>query len=217
MPCRLPRLVHTIVCAALGLTLSASATAQTLAGRMGDKALLVIAGRSVVVAPGQTQAGVTLLRWDGETALIEYAGRPLALRLGAAPAALAASAAGSAAREVVLTAGPGGHFIAEGAINGRSVRLMVDTGATLVALPQAEAERLGIELRGARTTLSQTAAGAVPAALVTLGRLRVGAVELSNVPALVTPAPLPYVLLGNSALARFQMRRDNDVLRLELR
>jgi len=28
---------------------------------------------------------------------------------------------------------------------------------------------------------------------------------------------MPYVLLGNSWLARFQMRRDNDVMRLELR
>ncbi|NLZ40992.1 MAG: TIGR02281 family clan AA aspartic protease, partial [Comamonadaceae bacterium] len=81
----------------------------------------------------------------------------------------------------------------------------------------AEAERLGVELRGARTTMSQTAAGTVPAALVTLARLRVGAVELANVSALVTPAPLPYVLLGNSALERFRMQRDNDVLRLELR
>ncbi|GMV45183.1 MAG: hypothetical protein AMXMBFR66_05810 [Pseudomonadota bacterium] len=201
----------------LATVLAATASAQTLAGRMGDKALLVIAGRTLVVAPGQTQAGVTLLRWDGETALIEHEGRPQALRLGAAPAALAAAAPQSGAREVVLTAGPGGHFIAEGAINGRSVRLMVDTGATLVALPQAEAERLGVELRGARTTMSQTAAGTVPAALVTLARLRVGAVELANVSALVTPAPLPYVLLGNSALERFRMQRDNDVLRLELR
>jgi aspartyl protease family protein len=31
------------------------------------------------------------------------------------------------------------------------------------------------------------------------------------------PQPMPYVLLGNSFLTRFQMRRDNDVLRLELR
>ena len=46
---------------------------------------------------------------------------------------------------------------------------------------------------------------------------RVGEVEITQVGAVVMPQPMPYVLLGNSFLARFQMRRDNDVLRLELR
>jgi len=45
----------------------------------------------------------------------------------------------------------------------------------------------------------------------------VGEVTVSNVEALVTPASMPMVLLGNSFLSRFQMRRDNDVMRLELR
>jgi aspartyl protease family protein len=47
--------------------------------------------------------------------------------------------------------------------------------------------------------------------------VRVGEVEVSNVDAIVMPAQMPYVLLGNSFLSRFQMRRDNDVLRLERR
>ena len=59
--------------------------------------------------------------------------------------------------------------------------------------------------------------GAVPVHRVSLNVVRVGEVEVSNVEAIVMPAQMPYVLLGNSFLSRFQMRRDNDVLRLERR
>jgi predicted aspartyl protease len=49
-------------------------------------------------------------------------------------------------------------------------------------------------------------------------QVRVGSVEVSNVgAAVVMPSSMPHVLLGNSFLSRFQMRRDNDVMRLELR
>lgn len=215
-----------VAAAALAIALSAplaagDAAAQpealSLAGRMGDKALVVLGGRSVVLAPGQSQGGVRLLRWQDDAAVLEREGATVLLRVGAAPVALGGAAPGGGGREVVIPAGPGGHFLTQGSINGRSVRLMVDTGATLVALPQSEAARLGIDLRGGRPSVSQTAGGTVPVVLVTLARLRVGEVELANVAAVVTPAPMPYVLLGNSALSRFQMKRENDIMRLELR
>ena len=47
--------------------------------------------------------------------------------------------------------------------------------------------------------------------------VRVGDVEVANVEAVVMPAALPHVLLGNSFLTRFQMKRDNDTLRLTRR
>jgi len=117
----------------------------------------------------------------------------------------------------VLSAGPGGHFMTSGSINGRAVQFMVDTGATRVALGRAEAERIGLDLSNAQRGMTQTANGAVPVQLLTISALRVGEVLLANVPAVVVPAPMPYVLLGNSFLQRFQMRRDNEVMRLELR
>ena len=48
-------------------------------------------------------------------------------------------------------------------------------------------------------------------------RVRVGDVEVYDVDAAVLGASMPYVLLGNSFLTRFQMKRENDVLRLEKR
>ena len=47
--------------------------------------------------------------------------------------------------------------------------------------------------------------------------MRIGDVQVYNVDASVLPAPLPYVLLGNSFLDRFQMRRENTQLTLDKR
>lgn len=203
------------------LLLLGAATAQTqdtsigLAGRMGDKALLLLQGRSVVLAVGQTSGTTRLLRWEGDAAVVEHGGAQLRLRVGAAPSRLGSAAAAGGAREIVIPVGPGGHFTTQGSINGQAVRFMVDTGATLVAMSRAEAMRLGLDLRGAQLVRTQTAAGVALAWMLPLQRVRVGEVEVYGVQALVTEAPLPYVLLGNSFLERFQWRRENDVMRLE--
>jgi aspartyl protease family protein len=189
-----------------------------LAGRMGERALLVIAGRPRTLAVGEAADGVKLLRWVDDSAEVEHLGRAVRLQVGATPAQLGGTpAASTTAREVVIVAGPGGHFTATGAINGKAVSFMVDTGATLVALGRDQAERLGIDLSNARPAMTQTANGPVPVQLVTLNTVRVGELELANVGAAVLPMPMPMVLLGNSFLARLQMRRDNDVMRLERR
>ena len=204
----------------LGLLLlaagAASAQNVTLAGRMGDRALLVVNGTPHTVAVGSTAVGVKLLRWAGDDAEVEIAGARALLRVGT-PTQVGAARAPASAREIVMTAGSGGHFTPSGSINGRPVRYMVDTGATLVSLGQDEAQRLSLDLSNARAGLTQTANGPVPVRVLTLDRVRVGEVEVSNVGAVVMPMPMPYVLLGNSFLSRFQMRRDNDVMRLELR
>jgi aspartyl protease family protein len=62
-----------------------------------------------------------------------------------------------------------------------------------------------------------TAGGVAQAQMLPLQRVRVGEVEVYDVPALVTEAPMPFILLGNSFLERFQWRRENDVMRLERR
>ena len=202
-----------------GLLLAGSVCAQgvVLSGRMGDRALLVVDGQPHAVNIGQTVAGVKLLRWNGDTAEVERAGQTLPLRMGATPAQMGATAPRTTSREIVLTAGSGGHFTAGGSINGKQVRFMVDTGATLVSLGREDADRLGIDLSTARRGSTQTANGTVPIWLVTLNSVRVGDVELTNVGAAVVPQAMPMVLLGNSFLARLQMKRDNDVMRLELK
>ena len=196
----------------------AGAQSVTLAGSMGSKALLIIDGQPHTLAVGQSAAGVTLQQFGDGQATVARDGSSSTLRLGGAPARL--SGTGTVVpqgQEIVLQAGLGGHFTSAGAINGRPVQFMVDTGATVVALSQLEADRIGLDYRSAQRTMTQTANGAVPVHRLSLSRVRVGEVELNNVDAIVMPAQMPYVLLGNSFLGRFQMRRDNDVLRLEKR
>jgi aspartyl protease family protein len=186
-------------------------------GRMGSKALLVIGGQPRVVGVGETQGGVKLLEVTGEQARVERDGQTLLLRLGAAPTTVAGAGdrSAGASRDLELKADAGGHFVTEGWINGKATRFMVDTGATAVSLSQTEAERLGLDWRRAPMAQANTANGTVPAHTLQLGTVRIGELVLSNVGAVVLPAQLPHVLLGNTFLSRVSMKRDNDTLKLE--
>lgn len=207
-----------LLAAAAGLAArTARAQGLALAGRMGDKALLVIDGQPHTVAVGGTAAGVRLLGWRGEAVELERAGQRVVLQLGGTPIQVGSTRTAGAAREIVIPMGPGGHFVTGGSINGRALQFMVDTGATLVSIGQADASRLGLDLAGARAGMTQTANGPVPIRMLVLSAVRVGAVEVAQVGAAVLPMPMPYVLLGNSFLSRFQMQRDNDIMRLTLR
>ena len=117
----------------------------------------------------------------------------------------------------MLQAVSNGHFLTQGQINGGSVRFMVDTGASFVAIGVADAQRLGVNLRTAQPAVMGTANGATQAWRVKLNSVRVGDVTVHEVDAVVMPAPMPYALLGNSFLTRFQMTRTNDQLVLQRR
>ncbi len=107
-------------------------------------------------------------------------------------------------RQVALSANAEGHFVAEASIDGSRVPVMVDTGATTIALTDATARRLGLYL--ARSDYNEhlsTANGVVNGARVTLREVRVGNVALRDVTAIVVPGnALPVDLLGMSFLAR---------------
>jgi aspartyl protease family protein len=182
------------------------------------KAILVIDGERRVLAAGETSPeGVRLLATDtaAEEARIEFDGRRETLRLGV----VAASLAPAERPHVTLYAGAGGHFYADGAINGRPVRFLVDTGATTIALSSDEARRLGIDYRArGEPGYASTAGGVVRAWSVTLNRVAVGPILLYNVPAGVIEGPHPReALLGMSFLGRLDMKREGARLELTQR
>ena len=206
--------------AAFALAAAGAACAQSVSlnGRMGSKALLIVDGSAPkALAAGETFQGVKLLSMQGDTAVIEVGGRQQVLRIGDAPSRGGASAGGSGGDKVVITAGEGGHFITGGRINNQQTRLLVDTGATIVSMSVDEATRLGIKFRDGPMAMANTANGQVPMWLVKLDSVRIGDMEVRNVDAAITPAQMPYVLLGNSFLDRFQMKRENNVMVLERR
>ena len=90
-------------------------------------------------------------------------------------------------------------------------------GATTIAMSATDAERIGLKYRDGQRGMASTAGGMVPIYRVNLTSVRVGEVEVRNVDAIIVPGQMSHVLLGNSFLTRFQMRRESDVMTLELR
>ena len=205
--------------AAIGLLLVEVAHAQTvsLSGSMGNKALLVIDGTPRTIAVGNEQAGVKLVSVNPAEAVVEINGKRAVLSQGGTPVNLGGAASAGSGSQVVLNASSGGHFVSSGSINGKTVRFMVDTGATFISISQQEADRIGLNYKSGPRGYSQTANGPVQVYRTTLDSVRVGDVQVFNVDAVVMPMPMEMVLLGNSFLSRFQMRRENDVMRLEKR
>lgn len=114
-------------------------------------------------------------------------------------------------REVVLQRNKFGHYVTNGAINGKPVVFMLDTGATGVAIPAAVANRLGIE-RG-RAVPTQTANGMSTSYAALLDSVSVGDIELSGVRAGITPGlQSAQVLLGMSFLKHIEFTQRGDTL-----
>ena len=205
--------------AALALFLAATAAAQTvsMSGSLGSNALLVIDGKPRNVAVGSTVQGVRLVSVTGGDAAVEVQGKRFTLRLGDAQVNLGGKASEGGGKRIVLTAQGGGHFNTTGTINGKSVNFVVDTGATMVSMDQYEADRLGVDWKNGRRGMSRTANGDTPFFLTKLASVRIGDVQVYDVDAVVLPTPMPFILLGNSYLTRFQMKRENDVMTLDLR
>lgn len=129
------------------------------------------------------------------------------------PNAVVSSQQGDGYIEVQLQGNALGHFVATGQINGQPVQFMLDTGATDVAIPTAVAERLGLE-RGVPVTVS-TANGRSEGYRTRLDTVRLGAIELRDVRALVAPGlDGEQVLLGMSALKKLEFTQRGGTMLL---
>jgi aspartyl protease family protein len=197
------------------LAAPAFALEVTVVGLFPGKAVVQINGGAArTLTIGQkTAEGVTLVAVDREAATVDIEGRRRTLKLGQQH--VSASAGTSPA--VTLNADTRGHFVVEGQINGGAVRFIVDTGATLVSLSSADAQRLGIDYRRGVASFMGTASGVVAAWQVKLDTVRVGDITLNNVDAAVIDNPAMPALLGMSFLNRMDMRREGQMLTLTKR
>ena len=191
----------------------AAAADVSLVGTFDTKAaiLSIDEGAPKTVRVGQSSGGVTLIAVEKDRATVEVDGKRRVLLRGQT---YSSKGAGAAARSVTLAAGAGGHFIADGQINGGAIRLLVDTGATAIAIPAADANRLGIDYRKGQRGTANTAGGPTATYAVKLDSVRVGGIELQNVDAIVIEQGLNVALLGNSFLNRMEIRREGDTMTL---
>jgi aspartyl protease family protein len=202
--------------ASLGST--AWAQSVTLQGMLGTRALIMVdGGAPKSLAVGESHQGVKVISTSGQQAVLEFGGKRHTLNVGDAPASFGGSGGVQRGSRIVLSAGTGGHFLTPGSINGRAVQFMVDTGATTIALGAIEAQRLGLEFRSGQPVQMNTANGVTQGWRIKLASVRIGDVEVFDVDAVVSQGSMPFVLLGNSFLNRFQMKRDNDQMVLERR
>ena len=179
----------------------------------GGKAMIVVDnGKPRMLSVGETSPeGVKLISATSEGAVIEYKGQRQTLTVGQGTRVASASVA-SAGGRTTLTADERGHFYTMGQVNGVSIRFLVDTGATTVALSQADARTIGIDYKSGKRGVSNTANGQMVVWLVRLDNVRVGDITLNNVEASVSEGPSHVALLGMTFLNRTQMNRDGDRL-----
>jgi aspartyl protease family protein len=195
-----------------------AAPAVALSGIMGNKALLVIdGGPPKMLAPGDSHRGVKVVSAGGDSATLEIAGQRQTLRVGGAPVQVGQPAPAGSGVRIVLTADSGGHFVTQGMINSRPVQFLVDTGATAIGIGLSDAERLGLDYKKGEPVNVGTANGMARGWRIRLNSVRLNDVEVREVDAVVTPTSMPFVLLGNSYLARFQMSRNSEQMVLEKR
>ncbi|WP_456406350.1 retropepsin-like aspartic protease family protein [Thiolapillus sp.] len=176
------------------------------------KAMLSIDGRSRMLAQGRTSPeGVRLIRADSYEAVVEFDGARQTLQLGSSVAARYEKAEKTQLRIVL---GNDGAYSVRGAINGRSVAMVVDTGANTVALSADQADSIGIRYReNSEQVLVRTASGVVKGHALNLSSVRAGSIELHNVAAVVIEGALPEkVLLGMSYLSRLHIQNKGNLM-----
>jgi len=202
----------------LGLALSAAASLATDVGVVGlfpGKAVLVINGSTpkTYSVGAAVSEGIKLVAVNPPTATIEINGKRQAIAIGEH----VSRAVPTGPASVTLKADGRGHYMVQGQINGGMVKMLLDTGATMIALSSSDALRLGIDYRKGQPGMVNTANGPAPVYRVVLNTVKVGDIELNQVEALVQETGLPFALLGMSFLNRTEMRREGEQMTLTKR
>jgi aspartyl protease family protein len=200
--------ILTLALAAAG---PAAAADVSVVGLFGNKAVVSIDGAPPrTLGIGQrTPEGVALVAVDGESATFEIDGKRRTLKMGQA---YSGRASGNGNQRTVLKADGRGHFVTDGQVNGATVRFLVDTGATLIALPAADAKRMGVSYLNAPRGVVNTANGSAVAYKVKLDTVRVGNITINNLDAVVIEGGLTIALLGMSFLNRTEMSHEGETM-----
>ena len=203
---RLPTRYLLAIAAAAPLT--AAATDVTVIGLFPNMAVVTIdRGSPKTLKVGEkTPEGVVLVSVGNGSAVLEVDGKRQTLEMGQH---FETASMTSSRTSVTLAQDGYGHYRTEAYVNGLRVRFLVDTGATLVSLPVAEAQRLGINYLQGTPGYSQLAdRRRVVSYRVILESVTVGDITLYNIDGVVQGGGEP--LLGMSFLSRTEMRNDGQ-------
>ena len=183
----------------------------------GGKAIVTIDGQRRTLSTGQTSPeGVKLITADSKQAVFEIDGVQRTYEPGGA---ISLTYARPAHLEEKVYADERGMFRSVGTINGRTVRFLLDTGATTVAMNKSQAKQLGVDYRmtGERVIVS-TASQNVRGYRVRLKSVSLGKIRQNNVEAMVIDGDHPGpILLGMSFLGQLKVEKAGGVMKIRQR
>lgn len=211
-------LTPTVFAAASCILAVTASYAQSVAmtGVMGSKVLLIVnGGAPKALSVSESHEGVRVVQVQGDRAIVEVQGKRQTLQLGDSPVSVGQGL--PSGRKVVLRADSRGHFRENGFINNKPMAYMVDTGASTIGIGQSDAQRMGIDFKKGLPVTVRTANGNTQGWRIKLDTVRVGDITVYGVDAIVSPQPMPFILLGNSFLAQLHMTRQGNEMVLEQR
>ena len=201
----------------LGLVTSHIVAADILVlGLFKDMVIIRIDETQHKLRPGETSPeGVKLISADSEEAILEIDGVRQSYTLGSHQSARSFQSNRTFSEARVYA--NQGMFITSGLINGQPVNLLVDTGASSIAMSTAHADRLGINYRYlGKKSMASTASGVANTWLIKLKSVKVGDIEVRDVEGAVIEGAGPStVLLGMSFLKHVKMQREGNLLQLQ--
>jgi aspartyl protease family protein len=183
----------------------------------GGKAMVMIDGQRRTLSIGQTSPeGVKLIDADSKQAVLAVDGKQKIYKPGGT---ISLSYAKPEHHEEKIYADDRGMFRSVGAINGRSVRFLLDTGATTVAMNKTQAKQLGVDYRmNGESVVISTASDNVKGYRVRLKSVSLGKIKQRNVEAMVIDGDHPGpILLGMSFLGKVQVEKAGEVMKIRQR
>ena len=192
-----------------------------------DRAIVLFNGERIVLrASANTHKSVSLVEANSDRAILLVNGQEIVLETGSVAAPVLAEEASNFGDNepeeldgtVTLWADNTGFFYANGQVNRRSARFLVDTGANTVTFSSRQADRLGIDYENGQPGYASTASGITPTMGITLKRLSIEGISLRNIAANVIQGNFPDVpLLGGSFLNKLDMVRSGKKMELRRR
>lgn len=201
------------ICALTTLVFSTNCLAEQdikIMALFKDKAIVTIDGNRQKLELGKPVDGITLVEANSKQAVISMNGETKTLKLGSGTASFKSDQQGE-----VIEKDRMGMFVTKVSINGTTpVSAIIDTGATVVAISKKMADEMHLDYSSGRQISASTANGNVNAHLVYLASVKVGKIELTNVPAVVSDGKMEEILLGMTFLNRLQVLHNSNSMTL---
>jgi aspartyl protease family protein len=202
-----------LVCACAGLTRGAMAAPRIEVEALFPEAAVVkVDGQRKMLRVGDAFQGVTLLAAGSASVTLEVNGQQ---QVHGLTRSVGSTYQAPQKQVVKIPRDARMQYQTTALINGRSMPVLVDTGANVLAMNSVHARALGVPAEEGQPSVVETASGRVNARIVNLRSVSVGGIRVDNVRASVVEGEFPaMILLGMTYLQHVDIEENNGVLSL---